>query len=222
MDTKRLIQGLKEYSDGLNDHRKILQINFHNLQTRWHSLRQCYQGDGADILHEKWEKTRARFNDFFDRTLHIVSFLEERIESLIFYDKAESLARLMKSVSTSMNLSSEAGFTKTSNSIAAGAFVIFNSYLSHLGGKHGKQYRKGREKFLGNLINDSKQPKWIRGMMKTKLLQNRSYMRGIPGYDVGHRFPGIDVPDNYRIEMVSMNRGRGNIAKKLGISDKFR
>jgi hypothetical protein len=114
----------------------------------------------------------------------------------------------------------------------------FNSYFAGMGG-HGYKYQKARQAYLRSLVNDPNQPRHVRGWIKQEL--NRieaakrakaaglqppgrasSYVRGIPGLDVGHRYPGLDLPENFRLEDVWVNRHRPITAKRLGIFHLFR
>jgi hypothetical protein len=99
---------------------------------------------------------------------------------------------------------------------------------------HGSRYQAARQTFLKGLINDANQPSYVRGWVQQELNRlgqvkqakesgttppggNTRHVRGIPGLDVGHRFPGIDVPANFRLEEAAMNRARPGIAKRLGV-----
>lgn len=114
----------------------------------------------------------------------------------------------------------------------------FNSFFEGMGG-HGYKYQKARQEYLRSLVNDPNQPKHVRGWVKQELnrieaakranaagLQppggSARNLRGIPGLDVGHRFPGLDHPANFRLEDVWVNRHRPIVAKRLGISHLFR
>lgn len=43
-------------------------------------------------------------------------------------------------------------------------------------------------------------------------------IRAHPSYDAGHRIPGIHRPENLRPELISMNRARPGIARRMGIT----
>ena len=88
-------------------------------------------------------------------------------------------------------------------------------------------------------MNDQKQPKYIKGWVKNEIRRldqikaakkrgvrtsgrNKRHVRGIPGFDVGHRYPGVDKSSNFRLEMASVNRARYHVAKRMGLSSKYR
>lgn len=113
------------------------------------------------------------------------------------------------------------------------------SMLTNLGGGHGSRYQTTRQQFLRGLIDDPQQPSHVRGWIKQELCRleqinaareagtrppggNQRHVRGIPGLDVGHRYPDIDLPENFRLEEAAMNRARPGIAKRLGLSDWLR
>lgn len=114
----------------------------------------------------------------------------------------------------------------------------FNSIFEGMGG-HGYKYQKARQEYLRSLVDDPLQPRHVRGWIKQEL--NRieavkraeaaglqppgrasSHIKGIPGLDVGHRYPGLDFLENFRLEDVWVNRHRPTIAKRLGIFHLFR
>lgn len=110
------------------------------------------------------------------------------------------------------------------------------SALTNLGGGHGSRYRAARQEFLRSLADDPNQPRYVRGWIKQEMNRldrikvanqkgirppggNQRHIYGVPGYDVGHLFPDIDLPWNFRLENASTNRARPGIAKRLGITD---
>jgi tetratricopeptide (TPR) repeat protein len=125
--------------------------------------------------------------------------------------------------------------------IASGSPALlsaFNSYFAGMGG-HGYKYQKARQAYLRSLVNDPNQPRHVRGWIKQELNRIEAAkrakaaglqppgrasgnIRGIPGLDVGHRYPGLDLPENFRLEDVWVNRHRPIIAKRLGIFHLFR
>lgn len=220
-DSKVLIKYLKEYHSGLKQSRKNIGNGFKELNGKWNVLKRCYRGDGADQLCSHWEKTFYDFNNFIHRSQNLSNFLEERIESLTFFEQQMNIENQAYKLS---NLAASSTGV-TAEVYKSSAIIALNAFLGGLGGDHSSQYRRSRNKYLKNLINNpGKHPKWIIGMIKTRLRKNPnpSYMKGIPGYDVGHRYPDIDVPENFRLELVSMNRIRYFIAKRLGFSDNLR
>jgi len=113
------------------------------------------------------------------------------------------------------------------------------SMLTNLGGGHGSRYQTARQQFLRSLLDDPQQPRPVRGWITQELHRleqvkatreagtrppggNQRHVRGIPGLDVGHRYPDIDLPENFRLEEAAMNRARPGIARRLGLSDWLR
>lgn len=118
----------------------------------------------------------------------------------------------------------------------------FNSYFEGMG-NHGYKYAKSSQNYLRDIPNDTKEPAYIRGWVRQELNRIEQHrkaiasgmqppggtarttwdrIRAVPGMDVGHRFPGLDLKENYRLEPRSWNRGRPGRARRLGISDKIR
>lgn len=105
-------------------------------------------------------------------------------------------------------------------------------------GSHGSTYRRARQEYLRSLVDDPKQPRYVRGWIrqeinrieraKTAVREGRlppgkaREIHGIPGLDVGHRYPDIDLPQNFRLEDASVNRRRVHIARRLGVDHLFR
>ncbi len=78
-------------------------------------------------------------------------------------------------------------------------------------GKHAYPYQKARKEFMNNSLTDPKVGKDIKGWIKQE--KNRvgksGYWRSPPGFDVGHKQPGIDKAKNFQWENSSMNRRKG-------------
>ncbi len=106
-------------------------------------------------------------------------------------------------------------------------------------GTHGSRYATARQSFLRSLADDPNQPRHVRGWVRQEINRIEQVKRagaegrrppgrasrqikGIPGYDVGHRFPGLDLPENFRLEDRAINRRRPIIARRLGIDHLYR
>lgn len=102
-------------------------------------------------------------------------------------------------------------------------------------GGHGWQYQKARQEYLRRLLQDPNQPRFVKGWIVQELRRleqlNRSRskgkrratrLRGVPGYDVGHRLPGVHRAANFRLEHASTNRARPGIARRVGVAHKYR
>lgn len=100
---------------------------------------------------------------------------------------------------------------------------------------YGESYQTARQRFLRSLIEDPNQPGYVRGWVRQELNRLASTARarqegrqppggsirnlyGVPGFDVGHRVPGLHDPANFRVEHASTNRARPGIARRLGIT----
>jgi chromosome segregation ATPase len=103
-------------------------------------------------------------------------------------------------------------------------------------GGHKEKYRKARDEWLRTrVLTDPNQPRFVRGWIKNELRRSAEirrarvegrevsgsvdYIRTPPGYHVGHRYPDLDIPDNFRLELISMNCARPGIARRLGVKD---
>jgi hypothetical protein len=102
-------------------------------------------------------------------------------------------------------------------------------------GAYGETYPTARQAFLRALQDDPNQPNYIQGWVRQELNRlervsqarqigqrppggNKRRVRGVPGFDVGHRVPGLHDPANFRVEHASTNRARPGIARRLGIT----
>jgi predicted nucleic acid-binding Zn-ribbon protein len=71
-------------------------------------------------------------------------------------------------------------------------------------------YRKARKQFLEEAIYDYRLPRYIRAEIKQNIGNARhGYIRSPQGFDVGHRFQGINAAYNFRLEGAAENRARG-------------
>ncbi len=131
-----------------------------------------------------------------------------------------------------LSASDRAAITDTS-------LFLVNTLTSLFGGNHGSGYQKAHQIFLGSLVDNANQPSEVRGWIRQELNRlaqfqaaqaagrlppggNKSRIRNPPGMDVGHRIAGLDSPENFRLEMASMNRARPGIARRLGLPDWLR
>lgn len=78
-------------------------------------------------------------------------------------------------------------------------------------GVHGYRYQKARKEFMIRSLSDPSVGKHIKGWIAQEIRRSgkSGYWKSPPGYDVGHRTPGIDKASNLRWENSSMNRSRG-------------
>lgn len=166
-------------------------------------------------------------------------WLRERDDALAKFDGGLSTGS--KTEASGMSRDTKQLLTLGQAAVATRDPHLLGTFLAALDrmGNHGSIYQRNRQQFLRNLVNDPTQPRYVHGwvrqelnrieMVKSAKVQGRRSpggnsrrIRGIPGLDVGHRFPGLDLVENFRLELASMNRGRYWIAKRLGIEKKFR
>jgi hypothetical protein len=99
---------------------------------------------------------------------------------------------------------------------------------------HGGAYQTERQIFLRNLLKDPNQPRHVRGWVQQELNRlerirqarlakkdlpggDPRRLKGVPGYDVGHRIPGEHDHKKFKLEHASTNRARPGIARRLRI-----
>ena len=192
--------------------------------------------------------TVAQFKDKLNKDLHKTThWLRERENGLQQFENTSAGPNLgqvqtpiasAKTIGKSQRESAQISKTQAAvaTTILAALPVIFQQVS---GGGHGSRYRRARQQFLRSLEHDERQPRFVRGWIKQELnrLQqvkqarssgkqppggNKRHLRGVPGYDVGHRYPDIDLPENFRLEDANMNRRRPGLARRLGLSDWIR
>jgi tetratricopeptide (TPR) repeat protein len=155
--------------------------------------------------------------------------LRYRVENLIAFNRPEQILDSSGTISSSVNES----FAAVELMPVVSAWIYT---LTNLGGGHGWRYQQARQTFLRGLAEDDNQPAYVRGWIKQELNRlervgrsketgnrppggNKRQIRGVPGLDVGHVYPDIDLPENFRLESASMNRARPGIAKRLGLTE---
>jgi uncharacterized protein YukE len=78
-DTRVLLNGLVDYHNRLYLHVTQLQQEYQQLEVRWRTFRDVYEGDAAEQFKRGWEHTAAGFQVYIDETQQIMKILEERI-----------------------------------------------------------------------------------------------------------------------------------------------
>ncbi|SMB82005.1 hypothetical protein [Deinococcus hopiensis] len=81
-DTRRLLNGLRDYHATLTRHHQVLSAEYLSLERRYHALRHVYEGDAAEQFKAGWGRTDANFREYIGRGQVIMRLLEERIEAL--------------------------------------------------------------------------------------------------------------------------------------------
>ncbi|MCA9889620.1 MAG: hypothetical protein KC546_14675 [Anaerolineae bacterium] len=167
------------------------------------------------------------------------AYLNKRRAALEKFDSVTSRLPYGFAHQTKGSISHGAGQQSVIESNARAIIALATWLPQLLGGKHGSLYQRERQKYLRGLIDDPDQPRHVRGWVAQELNRleqirsarkngqhppggSKRQVRGIPGIDVGHRYPDIDLAENFRLELASMNRARPQIAKRLGMDDRFR
>jgi uncharacterized protein YukE len=85
-DATRLLQGLREYATALARHLVLLRERRGLLEAAWIPARDVYQGQGADVFAEAFERANAMVNEYIATVEAIQPVLKDRIESLARFD----------------------------------------------------------------------------------------------------------------------------------------
>ena len=86
---------------------------------------------------------------------------------------------------------------------------------------HGSSFEKVKQEMLRREANNPNLGGAERGWIQQELNRiqrgEATRLRMPPGFDAGHRIPGINAASNLRLEPSSINRARPHIAKRLGL-----
>lgn len=88
IDSRRLLEGLREYHKRLIYHLARLQEEFRQVETRWDMFSSVYGGNAADQFRAGWERTGSSFQEYLERGRAIAAMLRERIAALEEADRA--------------------------------------------------------------------------------------------------------------------------------------
>jgi len=88
-DSKRLLQGLKQYQESLEKHYKQLKKDFKELEDRWQSFNNSAEGDYINQFRLGWLRTRSQFQNYISQSQKILDLLKERIEFLDTVNRAD-------------------------------------------------------------------------------------------------------------------------------------
>lgn len=168
-------------------------------------------------------------------------WLRERDQALSRFDRTDGGIATTPPTGSTGGTESEGLTTLGKAGLATAVPALLNTFMAMLErmGHHGYTYQKHQQQYLRSLVDDPNQPGYVRGWVRQELNRidqvqkakaagcqppgrTSKRIKGIPGLDVGHRFPGLDLIENFRLEEASMNRRRYFVAKRLGISDKYR
>ena len=81
-DATRLLQGLREYAAALARHLVLLRERRRLLEAAWIPARDVYQGHGANVFADAFERANAMVNAYIAAVEAIQPVLKDRIESL--------------------------------------------------------------------------------------------------------------------------------------------
>jgi uncharacterized protein YukE len=90
-DTRRLLQGLRDYHHTLTRHLSVLDTEYRQLERRYHALSSVYEGDAAEQFKVGWSRTHAIFREYIDRGEVIQRLLAERVEALEGADRLDGI-----------------------------------------------------------------------------------------------------------------------------------
>lgn len=196
----------------------------HTVEQQIVALR--YLANAVEGALRSYRSHAARMSSLSGSTIaSAAGFVHERLDALVQFETSGTLMSAASAVNT---LISRVG------TVASG--LISDAQKSH---GHGYDYERSRQAFLRTLVDDPNQPQFVRGWVKQEMNRIESHrvakerglrpsggsynrIRGVPGFDVGHLKPGVHIPSNFRLENASSNRARPGIARRLGISDKYR
>lgn len=82
VDTRLLLQGLKDYRASLKTHLTQLKAEYERLEKFWQGFNAVAEGNYADDFRGGWLKTQARFKDYINQLAKILAFLNDRISYL--------------------------------------------------------------------------------------------------------------------------------------------
>lgn len=204
------------------------------------------QIDRLRRLQTELEQTTAQYDKAaaeVRRAIHddvpaAIHWLHDRDTALARFDDSGSIGALVAAAGGSQ---AEKLVTLGRAALASGNPVLLTIFAAAFDGMgtHGAKYNAARQSFLRSLANDPKQPRHVRGWVRQEINRINQVdraisegrrppgrasrqIKGIPGYDVGHRFPGLDLPANFRLEDRATNRRRPIIARRLGIDHLYR
>lgn len=85
-DATRLLHGLEEYHAALTRQLVTLGEHHERLRAAWLTLRDVYEGTGADVFAEAWERADAGFQRYLTDGVRIQALLQRKVEALRAYD----------------------------------------------------------------------------------------------------------------------------------------
>lgn len=85
-DATRLLRGLQDYEAALTRHLALLRERRSLLEAAWIPARDVYQGHGAEVFAEAFDRAGAMVDTYIATVEAIQPVLKNRIESLSRFD----------------------------------------------------------------------------------------------------------------------------------------
>jgi|GEM_PF-5842398 len=235
-DTQALLQQLRRFQENIGrDWKSVID--------KWQNLEHCWQDRQYDRFEPFFEQLSQTYNQCEQKCEEYAQFLEKLIPVTAqdqFINSAINATASLVAI----------GLASNEPTITAVGATSLLTFLKGLGGGHKYKYRQERQIFLRSLADDPKAPKHVREWIKQEqkriwniqklkatkklkeavqnakkseqTLRKSDEIKGVPGYDVGHRFPQVDLASTFRLEIAADNRGRPGRAKRLGLSESHR
>lgn len=88
-DATRLRTGLEAYLSALRRQQSELRQQGERLEGAWHLAREHYQGTGAEVFADAYERSRRMVQEYEAAADAIIPVLEARLEALDRFDAIE-------------------------------------------------------------------------------------------------------------------------------------
>lgn len=85
-DATRLARGLEDYLEALDRHQARLRDEGAALEAAWIRLRDLYQGTGAEMFAQAFERSRQMMAAYAEATAAILPILRNRLDALHQFD----------------------------------------------------------------------------------------------------------------------------------------
>lgn len=89
-DATRLALGLEDYAAALERHHARLRDEGAALETAWFRLRDVYEGHGAEVFAQAFERARQMIAAYADAAAAIQPLLRERLDALHRFDAPDA------------------------------------------------------------------------------------------------------------------------------------
>lgn len=81
-DQRALLRGLQDYKASLDKHFASLKQEHQQLEGRWRAFNAVAQGDSMKQFRSVWQRSQANLKDYQNQSDKIKPLLEERIQAL--------------------------------------------------------------------------------------------------------------------------------------------